>query len=467
MEPPRPEITAKSAFKRGMVLYAYRRLRHGPQFIAKQQRSRLASLVAHARQHSAFYKESLRDLPERVTDVARLPITNKNQLMERFDDWVTDPEVTYEKARAFAEGPNLVGSHFLKKYTIATSSGTTGTPGIFVQDRKAMRVANFLVLRNIFAWFSLKDFARVVARGWGIAITVPQGGHAASTVSAKRFQDFPVVGCNVRTFSVHLPLPELVAQLNEFKPSILIAYASVAKLLAAEKEAGRLCVDPVLVATIAEGLPVAEYDRLARVFQAKVGNNYAAGEAPFLSSGCDERWLHVNSDWYILEPVDANYQPVPPGETSHTVLLTNLANRVQPVLRYDLGDRVVQQPGPCPCGNPLPAIRVQGRSADMLKFHTQSGKPVSIPPLAFEVDHIPGVELFQIVQASPTKIQVRLRTATDANAGEVWREARNEIEQLLIDHDLSNVTVTLDSDPPEVSAQGKFRTVIRLEEAKA
>lgn len=81
---------------------------------------------------------------------------------------------------------------------------------------------------------------------------------------------------------------------------------------------------------------------------------------------CEEGWLHVNNDWVILEPVDADYDPTPPGEPSHTVRLTNLANQVQPIIRHDLGDTVVARPGPCPCGNPLLAIRVQGRRDDVL-----------------------------------------------------------------------------------------------------
>lgn len=92
-----------------------------------------------------------------------------------------------------------------------------------------------------------------------------------------------------------------------------------------------------------------------------------------------EGWLHVNVDWVVFEPVDADYRPVAPGEQSHTVLISNLANRVQPILRYDLGDSVLERPDPCPCGNPFPAIRVQGRSADVLTFRSPAGEKVRLP----------------------------------------------------------------------------------------
>jgi phenylacetate-coenzyme A ligase PaaK-like adenylate-forming protein len=142
--------------------------------------------------------------------------------------------------------------------------------------------------------------------------------------------------------------------------------------------------------------------------------------------------------------------------------LSNLANRVQPILRYDLGDSILLRPDPCPCGNPLPAIRVRGRSADVLTFPTEGGERVSIPPLALEVDHIPGVELLQIVQTTPTSLRVRLRSAANADPDRVWQVVRAAIVQLLAEHRLNHVTVERAEEPPEQSTGGKYRTVIPL-----
>ncbi len=183
-------------------------------------------------------------------------------------------------------------------------------------------------------------------------------------------------------FPVATPLPELVAQLNAFQPALLAPYATTAALLATEQQAGRLRIRPALVALAAEGLPDGEPARIAAGFGSIVGNSYAATECPFLSYSCRDGWLHVDADWVILEPVDADHHPTPPRQQSHTVLVTNLANRVQPILRYNLGDSVLQRPEPCPCGNPLPAIRVWGRTADLLTFPTPSGQSVTLTPLA-------------------------------------------------------------------------------------
>lgn len=446
----------------GLIWDAWRARKKGADAIAQRQRARLAKIVAYARANSPYYRELYRDLPERVEDTTLLPVTDKNRLMARFDDWATDREVTISKARAFAENPDLIGERFLGKYTLNTTSGTTGTPGIFVLDDPSMAVVSAMALRTLQAWLGFGDLVRILAGGGRMAMTFASGSHSATAVSAARVRKSASWRKRVLTLSVHAPLSEMVSQLNEFRPALLAPYASIAKLLAGEQEAGRLNIRPVLMVLVAEGLSVDEYDRIAKVFDTTVETSYAATECPFLSYSCEERWLHVDSDWAVLEPVDADYRPVPPGEQSHTVLLSNLANRVQPVLRYDLGDSIVQRPDPCPCGNPLPAIRVRGRSADVLTFLGDQGQRVSIPVLAFEIDHIPGIELFQIVQTIPTSLRVRLRLQAGIDRDRVWQSVDSEILRLLNEHNVNHVRVEHADEPPEQSSGGKYRTVVPL-----
>ncbi|GAB3896213.1 hypothetical protein GCM10027612_50250 [Microbispora bryophytorum subsp. camponoti] len=166
----------------------------------------------------------------------------------------------------------------------------------------------------------------------------------------------------------------------------------------------------------------------------------------------------------MLEPVDADHRPVPPGRPSHTVLLSNLANRVQPILRYDLGDNVLVRPDSCPCGSPLPAVQVQGRAAEMLEFPAGDGGHVRISPMAFGtlLDRVPGIAQFQVVQSAPATLRVRLQQADGADPDHVWRTVREEISRLLAEHRAEHVALERAEEPPEQSAGGKFRRVIPL-----
>lgn len=445
----------------GLIWDAWRARRKGVSAIAQRQRARFADMVAHARASSPYYRELYRDLPDRVESAEQLPVTDKKTLMARFDDWCVDREITEERAQAFAEDPKLIGGRFLDKYTLLTTSGTTGTRGVFVLDDRSMAVTTAMAFRMLTAWLGAGDFVRIVAGGGRMAMVMATGGHFASAVAAARLKKSR--GRRLEVLSVHMPLRELVTRLNEFRPVLLAPYASMAALLASEQEGGRLHIDPVLLALSAEGLPEGEYDRIARAFKAKVGNSYAATECPFFSYSCEHGWLHVNSDWVVFEPVDADHRPVPPGAPSHTVLISNLANRVQPILRYDLGDSVLQQSGPCRCGNPFPSIRVQGRSSEVLIFRTDGGDRVTVAPLAFATlaDHAPGLQMFQIVQTAPASLRVRLQTR-DADSDRVWEAVRTSIRRLLVDHGLDHVAVERAEEAPEQSKGGKFRQVFPL-----
>ena len=450
------------------VLRDLRRVRRGgPGLVAERQRSRLAELVAHARAGSPFYRALYRDLPDGVDDVTSLPVTTKAGLMSRYDDWATDPDVSLAEVRAFIADPDRAGTSYRGRYQVVTTSGTSGTRGVFVQDDRTYAVLSAItVARAAGSWLSGRDYLAMLRRGNRVAAVWAVGGHFAGYSTARRLiRERPIRRRSIRIVSVHTPLDELVAGINDARPTILNGYAGAVALLAREQRAGRLRIDPVLVITSAEGLAPEERARIRETFRCKVRDQYACSEFMGLAHGCEHDWLHVNADWAILEPVDERFRPVPPGRHSHTVLLTNLANRVQPIIRYDLGDSVMQRPDPCPCGNPLPAIRVQGRTSDVLTFRRADGGTADLPPLALGtlVDRTPGVRMFQIVRDAPRRLAVRLIIEDSAAPDRVWERVHRELRGLLDRHGLTDVRVERDARPPERTPGGKFRPVIEEE----
>ncbi|WP_433433400.1 hypothetical protein [Nonomuraea sp. CA-141351] len=206
--------------------------------------------------------------------------------------------------------------------------------------------------------------------------------------------------------------------------------------------------------------------RLAAAFHTRVRASYGCTECGFLTFSCAHGWYHVTSDWAVVEPVDVDYRPVPPGRQSHTVLISNLANRIQPILRYDLGDSVLLRPDPCPCpcGSPLPALQVQGRAADVLTFPTERGEHADISPMLFGtlLDRVAGIEQFQVVQTAPSTLRVRLQPENNADPDRVWQAVRGEIAHLLTEHKIDHVALERAKEPPQQSPGGKFRRVIPL-----
>ena len=121
------------------------------------------------------------------------------------------------------------------------------------------------------------------------------------------------------------------------------------------------------VVNISERLMPQAREHYAKIFGAPLLDNYSMGECLFLTNGCTETdGMHVNADWAILEVVDENNQPVPAGEKGAKVLITNLANLVQPIIRYEVGDILTMATEPCGCGSNMPLIdHVEGRDSDV------------------------------------------------------------------------------------------------------
>lgn len=444
-----------------LLFDTYKARKQGLSGIAKRQKVRFIEMVNFARKNSTYYHELYKNLPEQIEDISILPVTNKKELMANFNDFVTDKDVTKEKVQEFVDNPDLIGEYFLGKYTVATTSGTTGKHGIFLIDSRTFKVVAALAFRMISSWLNFSDLIKILKKRGKLAMVNAMGGHYASAIAAVRLQKKR--SNRFLVLPVNLPIKTMVEKLNNFQPVLLAPYASIGSLLATEQEEGRLNISPVLLVLSAEGLQEKEYKRISKVFNAKVHDSYAATECPFISYRCKAGWLHVNSDWVILEPVDENYEPTPPGKPSHTVLITNLANKIQPILRYDLGDSILLKPEPCSCGNPLPAIRVQGRSADVLTF-TINGKKNTIAPLAFSAiaAHINGVEMFQIVQTDPTTLRLRLKISNEMNSEQVFKTVLDQIDNLLKENGLYNIKLEQGNEPPEPTSAGKYREVIPL-----
>jgi phenylacetate-CoA ligase len=436
--------------------------RAGLPAVESARRTRLASLVAFARANSAFYREVYRDVPGQPP-LEALPVVTKRALMARFDEWVTDPEVTRAGVEAFIGDRGRIGEFFLGRYIVWKSSGTTGEPGIFVEDAQALDVYDALIAAQLEAAGVVQRFAGGVAtQGGRAALIAATGEHFATVASWCRLRDEnPWLGS--RCLSVLDPLPRLVAELNAYQPAFVASYPTMLWLLALEKDAGRLAINPVCLWSGGECLAPAARRAIERAFGAPVLNEFGASECMSIAFGCNAGWLHVNSDWVILEPVDRDGAPTPAGEASHSVLLTNLANHVQPVIRYNLGDSILVKQGPCACGNALPAIRVEGRRDDIVALAAPDGRIVRLLPLALAtvVEEAAGVHRFQIVQDAPERLLLRLEPGEPAGRQAAWRAASAALRDYLRSQSLANVRVALDRKPPIAEPRsGKLRQVV-------
>jgi phenylacetate-coenzyme A ligase PaaK-like adenylate-forming protein len=424
---------------------------------------RFAQLVRYAREYSPFYRRLYEGFPDPVP-LEALPVARKADLMAHFDDWCTDRRVRLRDVLAFLADRGRGGERFLGGLWVWKSSGTSGTPGIFLQDLHAMCVYDALVAAQLedAAW-GAQAAARLVSSGGRAALVVATGDHFASIASWERVRRaFP--GLDARSFPVMAPLPELAAGLDEYRPAFLAGYPSVLELLAEEQLEGRLAIAPALAWSGGEALTPAARARVTAAFGCDVMNEYGASECLSIAHECREGWQHLHSEWVVLEGVDRDGLPSRPGELSHTALLTNLANWVQPVIRYDLGDRILRATGPCACGDPHPAFRVEGRTDDVLAMRSARGATVRLLPLALStvVEEAAGAHRFQVAQTAPDRLSLRIAATRDAEKLEpVRRKVAHALRAWLATQSLENVRLAFDAAPPRRdAASGKLRSVV-------
>jgi len=431
-----------------------------PAAIIRRSETRLRSLLDFARAHAPLYQRLYRSIPAHTTPrLVDLPVVNKRMLMADLAATFTDRDLSYgEIERFLAGGP--IGGLLRGRYAVWTSSGTTGTPGIFLHDRDALALYDALEMFRFRGPAAPVEMAARLLAGERFAMVAATGGHFAGAAMVERMRRaYPWLASNLRVFSLLQPLAELVEELNTFRPTLLATYPTAADLLAGEKAAGRLSIAPSEVWTGGECLVPATRARLKQVFGYRVRNSYGWSEFLSIDAECRNGALHANADWVILEPVDANYHVLDPGETSASVLLTNLANGIQPLIRYDLGDSITVLPAPCECGNPLPAMRVEGRHDDAVALESADGRSVTLLPLVLEtvLEEDAHVHDFQLIQRGSDRLVLRLGREPEGAAPRACAVLRDYLHT----NGLANTRLELAAEPPQrEAASGKLRRVI-------
>lgn len=431
--------------------------------LAARQASRLASLLAAVVHRSPLYRRLLGAYVDPTSIRLRdFPVMRKSELMGNFADWVTDPTLRLDALRRFTADPSRIAQTYHRRYVVWESSGSSGEPAVFVQDAAAMAVYDALESSRRPMLRPLQRMLDPWCLGERMAFVGAIDGHFASVVSLQRLRRLnPLLSQRLRLFSFLQPLPQLVAQLNAWEPTVVATYPSAAVLLAEERQAGRLTFSPQEVWTGGETLLPAERTLVEQAFGCALVNSYGASE--FLTLACECRCgrLHLNSDWVILESVDEHGREVPPDRPGASTLLTNLANHVQPLIRCDLGDRITVRSQACGCGSHLPVIEVQGRSDDTLRLGPASAA-VSVLPLALctVLEDDAGVFDFQLVQQGPSELL--LSTPLEGVAGtEALHRAQAALKTFLRRQGVGDVHIVCASGRPAARGRsGKAQRVV-------
>lgn len=421
------------------------------------QQRRLQDLVSYVKENSPYYAELYKEVGETflLTD---LPITNKVALMDHFDSWMTDRSITRKKVDSFMEDISNVGKKMDGKYLVYTTSGSTGNPCIVLYDETTINVSSAIsVLRSFARKQDMKAFMKQGKKN--VALFAEGGFYLASGSVKYNLQKMPWKKNVMKSFDVRKKAQDIVDMLNAYQPAMIGSYPTALELLAYEQESGNLHVNPVIIMTGGEHLSEEVRERLSKVFGCYVQTNYSCTEGGTVACECTEHHFHVNDDWMILESVDENNQPVPFGTQSAKVLLTNLANKVCPLIRFEITDRIVMHDKPCACGNNRPWLTIEGRTDDILTFDNG----VKIPPLSLYtvLKDIHGIQRFQLIQLSGNELELRLIAEDQVQA---FEEAKKAVTDYLLQNGTICEIYCSDKQPEANAKSGKFKHIVAMKQ---
>ncbi len=432
----------------GALLLAWRLQQHDRWTRAEVKRHQqlgLNEIVRHAARRSAFYGELYRGLDlDREIDLAALPVIDKQTVMENFDRLVTDPRLKLRDLEAYvgqsASGQELPDTPLLDDYRLLSTTGTSGRRGLFVYDRAAWRT----VLANTIRWHRFAEVRPRLPRRLRICSI---GADTALHISRSLPESGDVGLFRLLVLSTTRPLSELIAALNDFQPQVLMPYPSIAALLVEAQRSGDLSIRPEVVLPHSEALSDELRRRMAAAWGAPVFDHYGLTEEPHVACECSAHaGLHIFEDLSIVEVVDDAGRPLPDGELGSRYLLTNLYNRLQPLIRYEVTDMIAVTAEPCSCGRPFARIaQIAGRSEQTLRLRGKLGEQVAVPPIAFtcRLDVMPELIEYELHHSS---VGIELQAA--ARPG-VNREALRE----RLSHELDSVVRGLGAEPPEIKVE--------------
>jgi phenylacetate-CoA ligase len=380
--------------------------------LERRQWSRFRKVLRHAFESSPFYARKYREAgltPDDVRDrrdLERIPVVTRAEL--RYPE-----ELVPERWR-----PESMRHSF--------SSGSTGESVKTYFDPEAWLIGKHLL--------KLRGRWACGVRPWDRAALFQ-----ACSFSNSRFRSRVL---RQQSFSVHPPAEEIFPDVRRFKPTVLWGFPSHFRELA---EVWTPDLKPAMIFTGGEMLDDETRRAIEKGLGATVYDIYGCTELKEIAWECPAReGYHVNSDWLLVETAGPD----------DDLAVTSLYNYGMPLIRYRLGDTGRFLDRDCSCGRTLPLMAPGfGRSVDY--FHLPSGGRVSPYTLINNVEVLPEIRQFQIVQESLDRVVVKVVPSPQYGDGSDRR-----VRSVLLS-DLPDVTIeirTVERIPKEAS--GKYRMAL-------
>ncbi len=344
----------------------------------------------------------------------------------------------------------LLASRLPPRVDWLKTSGSTGTPFVFLKDRE-MTAWMDAVMWAVYSWHGVFPGAKG-ARFWGAPITPLARLRRRATdyfLRHRRFSAFDLAPKRSVDF---------FRSMRRFRPTYVYGYptllrAFVEDCLAAGLDGRDLAVRTVI--STGEVLSPESRRLLADFFEARIVNEYGCTESGIISIECEYGTPHALPCAAYAEVVNESGRPV--GEREHgEIVVSHLFGTVMPLLRYRLHDTGSPSKFSCPCGRSL--LRLEPASGRIDSFiQTPHRGQVYDAILAYTVPK--AVQRFRARQLSLDHLAVDIVPGSGYQPDVTPRECRRTWERVLAP-DMRVTVRTVDDLPYEAS--GKLRYFVPM-----
>lgn len=415
--------------------------------IKAYQEKKILDLIRYSMVHSAFYKNAFKEFDwEDFSNFYQMPLINKQIMMDNFDA-INTCGLKIEDVKTFAVEKELNKDYlgyYKDQYVIGLSSGTSGNKGIYITSKDLTEQLPFVFLARSGIPLKLLPFRilfllRVFSQG---------------------FEDINAPLVNLSYLSTMTPVVEIIQSINEGRINILMAPPSLIRLLL--EHVDKIEKPLKMIMTYAEVLEEEEKCRFEKVFDTKVIEIYQASEGQ-IASTCRCGNLHINEDLVYVELYDDDGNEIMQADTVATkMIVTNLINYAQPLIRYEMNDLVVLG-DQCPCGSSFRVIKkILGRNDDVMYFLNDKGKKQHVFPDLMSrwiITTSDSIREFKVLQnkSDELDILIDLFDNHEQSSGKIGQDLESRIKKELSEFDIEiDITVEIQKlSLPKDNSKGK------------
>ena len=364
--------------------------------LQKYQQKMLKKHLKFIKKNSEYYKDI------DVNDMNSIPIIDKKIMMNNFDklntvglkrDKALEIAIESEHTRDFETKYNNI--------SVGLSSGTSGHKGLFViSDKESMEWAGAILAKLL----PKNDILN-----HKIAFFLRADNNLYETINSSiiKFKFFDLLN----------KFEDNMNELEKYKPTILVAPASVLKNISKIQLNDKLHINPKKIISVAEVLNKADERFIKKVFKKKIIFQVYQCTEGFLGYTCECGNLHLNEDIVFIEKefIDKNrFVPI----------ITDFRRTSQPIVRYRLNDVLINSTKACKCGNPSLIIsKIEGREDDIFIFEGNKDDVLVYPDFISRcLVYVDDIEDYRVVQLSKKEIKIYIDNIKAKTKKEITKE---------------------------------------------